>query len=135
MPYFFAVAVPAGTPEADPATQILTLTAGKITHVDIVIPAGHTGLAHLILLYHEVQVFPASRSQDYHGDDVTLSFDIDRKLESSPYEFKTVAWNDDETFDHEFQVNFVIEPVAAEYPVLDRSTLDQFAARVQEELT
>jgi len=106
MNFVYAVIVPKNTPKSAPFIQYLRLSWGVITHVQIVIPSGHWGLAHLTMLIHEFQLYPLSRGEDYHGDDVVIPFADRFFIETQPFELKVVAWNTDTEEDHEFLLSF-----------------------------
>jgi len=108
MNFFFDVSIPAGRTQANPYEEILKLTYGVITHVQIVIPTGHLGRAHLVGYLHEFQVYPLSRGEDYHGDDSIISFSDRTELFSSPFELKIRGWNTDAAYAHSFLVSIEI---------------------------
>lgn len=102
MNFFYDVSIPANTAQTAPFTEILKLAPGVLTSLLIYIPAGHGGTAHLKLYYHEFQLFPLSRNEDYHGDDVPIPIQSSFKIDTEPYEFKAVGWNTDTEFSHAF---------------------------------
>ncbi len=104
MNFVYAFTVPAGTLATSPFRQALKLSYGVITHVQIVIPSGHAGKAHLTLFNGGFQLYPMSRGQTYHGDDVDFNFDDRLKLGAVPYELTAVGWNTDADHDHEFLI-------------------------------
>lgn len=104
MHFFYEVLVPANTTEALPYEKNLILTCGVITRMQIMIPPGASGLSHLKLLYHEFQLYPLSRNENYHGDDFPIDFDENQKILVEPYILKAVGWNADETYPHAFLV-------------------------------
>jgi hypothetical protein len=108
MNFFFDVSIPAGTAQKTPYEEVLKLTYGVITHVQIVIPTGHLGKAHLVGYLHEFQIYPLSRGEDYHGDDATISFADRTELFSSPFELKVRGWNTDAANVHSFLVSVEI---------------------------
>lgn len=119
MNFFFDISIPFANKEANPHTEILKLSYGVITKVQIVVPGGHKGLAHLVLKYHESQMYPLSRGENYHGDDISIVFEDMFPLYVAPYELKAVAWNDDDTFPHAFLVGINIlrpEELSLEVP-------------------
>lgn len=104
MNFFFDISIPADKKESLPYTEVLKLSYGVITKVQIVIPHGHKGLGHIILKYHESQLYPLSRGEDYHGDGTDITFEDAFPLFVEPYELKAVGWNDDDTYAHAFLV-------------------------------
>ena len=109
MHYFFDVSIPHSRTEAAPYTEILKLTRAVITRLQIVIPSGAIGLSHLVLKYHEFQLYPLSRGENYHGDDLDIAFDEFMPLVVAPYELKAVGWNTDTANDHSFLIGIAMQ--------------------------
>jgi hypothetical protein len=109
MHYFFDISVPKSTTAANPYEEILLLSFGEIRRVEISIPSNHKGKAHLQLLYHEFQIYPLSRGEDYHGDDSRVDFGDRFALDSAPYALKARTWNTDTVSDHAFLVGIDVE--------------------------
>ena len=108
MHFSYEVKIPKSTSQAAPYVKDLQISAGFITGMQIIIPAGHAGTAHLVLKYHEFQVYPLSRDEDYHGDGVPLVWRDQFDLGSGPFELKAEGWNTDTHSDHRFQVHIEI---------------------------
>jgi len=104
MNFFYSVSIPAGREEKTPFEQVLPLSYGIITGMLVIIPPGHAGTAHLQLLHHDFQVYPLSRGEDYHGDDVSIEWTDRYELFDAPYELKARGWNTDTVNSHAFQV-------------------------------
>lgn len=104
MNFVYAFTVPAGTAAGLPYTQRLRLSYGVITHIQIVIPSGHAGKAHLTLHAGGFQLYPLSRGQTYHGDDVDFNFDDRFFLNAAPYELIASGHNTDADYGHEFLI-------------------------------
>jgi len=104
MHYFFEVPIPAGREESAPYVKNLKLSYGVITGMLVIIPPGHAGTAHLQLLHHDFQIYPLSRGENYHGDDVPIPWADRYELFTSPYELKAQGWNTDIVNPHAFQV-------------------------------
>lgn len=106
MHFPYTITVPKNTTTAAPYTKILPLRKGIITHVQVIVPPGPMDLTGLVLLYHEFQLYPLVQEEYYHGDDVDIPFDDEQEILVVPYELKAIAWNLDDTYDHEFIVAF-----------------------------
>jgi hypothetical protein len=106
--FFYEVSVPKNTAKTAPYERILPLSYGVITGVDVIIPTGHAGKAHLQILNHEFQLYPLSRNEDYHGDGSEIQFADRFELYSAPYEVKARGWNIDTSYAHVFQVGIEI---------------------------
>ena len=105
MNFFYEVSIPANTSKTAPYSKPLKLTYGVITGLQVVIPSGHAGTAHLLLLLHEFQLYPLSRGEDYHGDDVPITFADRTLLDAAPYELRAIGWNTDTENAHAFMVS------------------------------
>lgn len=108
MHFFFNVTIPKDTLETDKYRKTLILSYGVITKIRIDIPAGHKGLAHLQLLYHEFQVYPLSRGEDYHGDNMYIECEDDFPIMTDPLKIIAEGWNEDDTYEHSFLVSIVL---------------------------
>lgn len=108
MHYFYDIGIEKNTEAGTPYSETLHLSYGVITKVQIVIPDGHKGLAHLQLFYHEAQLYPLSRGENYHGDGIRIEFEDNFPLYVSPYNLKAKGWNTDDTNDHSFLVGINI---------------------------
>jgi hypothetical protein len=124
MHYFFEVSVPAGTTEAAPYEKVLQVTRGTISRVEITIPSGHYGLAHLQVLYHEFQLYPLSRGEDYHGDDNTIAWDEAQEIDAPPYQLKARGWNTDDTYAHAFLVAVTMQRREEDTGKIQATTLE-----------
>ena len=120
MNFFFDIRIPYENKETNPHTEILKLSYGVITKVQIVIPDGHKGLAHLVLKYHESQLYPLSRGEDYHGDGIPVEFEDMFPLYVEPYELKAIGWSESVKYAHSFLVSVnVLRPEELGYKVPD----------------
>jgi hypothetical protein len=106
--FFYEVSIPKNTEEKTPYEKRLPLSYGVITGMEIVIPTGHAGKAHLQLLFHEFQLYPLSRGENFHGDGVPIPFTDRFFLDSAPYELKARGWNSDDNYPHVFLVGIEI---------------------------
>lgn len=110
MRYRGSLTIPANTPAAEPATLTIGLTYGRIEHVSILFPAGSSGLANLIVLYHERQIFPTSPEQSFIGDDHLITFQESFPIHDLPFEVTLVGWSPGSTLSHAIYVDFSVEP-------------------------
>jgi len=109
MLYTIVLNVPANTPVTSPVKQDIVLETGVLSKVSVLIPSGHAGLAHLVILYGETQVIP--REGDISGDDETLTFTECFEIAAPSETLTLVGWNEDDTYDHEFIVRFEVLPL------------------------
>ena len=108
MRYRAALTIPANTPESEPAVTTAKLVPGIVTEVELLFPAGHTGLTHVVIYYHERQIFPTSPEQSFCGDDHLITFDEQFAVIEPPYELVVYGWNDDEYYDHTVYVDITV---------------------------
>jgi hypothetical protein len=108
MNFIYSFTIPASTSASSPYEQNLKLSYGVITNVQIVLPVGHQAKAHLVMLFHGFQIYPLSRGNDYHGDDVSFQFDDRFFINSAPYEIKARGWNTDTDYNHEFIISIAM---------------------------
>jgi hypothetical protein len=109
MHFFFDVSIPKNTAKVNPYLETLLLYNGEIRHVEITIPIGHKGKAHLQLLDHGFQVYPLSSNEDYHGDGSQITFDDRYQLEGGQFALKARGWNTDTVSDHAFLIGIDVE--------------------------
>jgi len=105
-----AITIPCNTTSADPTIVILKIANGIITKFMVRPRAGHAGLAHLIILYHETQIAPSTENMDFHGDKDPLDWEDFYESYQPPYELKLIGWNEDDTYSHTFDVYVAILP-------------------------
>ncbi|MBA7472234.1 hypothetical protein ES707_07556 [subsurface metagenome] len=111
MNFFYEVSIPSGREQILPFEQVLPLSYGIISRMEITIPSGAGGKSHLQLFYHDFQLYPLSRGEDYHGDDSVISFSDTFFMESSPFQLKARGWNTDTHYKHAFLVSIeVLKP-------------------------
>ena len=112
MLYSSSITIPANTAEASPTTQIMKVSKGVITRVMVRPRPGHAGLAHLTILLHEYQLYPTNPDGTLAGDQFPIDWNDHEELTSEPFELKLAGWNDDDTFEHTFDVYVAIIPRA-----------------------
>lgn len=102
--YDFAIAVPANTAETAPIIQLMELTQGVITRLEIQFPAGCAGLAHCRILDQGTQKWPTPPSDSFASDDYCVVIEENQELTAEPYQLRAVCWNEDDTYDHTIYV-------------------------------
>jgi hypothetical protein len=126
--YAWDITITANTLEDDPKTQILKLTKGTITGIDVKFPPGCHGLVKVRILRSEFQLIPLSRDEWVTGDGepvVTEGFYV---LEETPTELKFVACSPGSSYDHTVTVRISVVPEEIASPW---QTLSEFAARLK----
>lgn len=108
--YAWDITVSAGTTTASPKTQVLKLSAGVITRVDIKFPAGCHGLVKVRIRRSEFQLVPLSKDEWITGDDETIPTEAYYELESTPTELKFIGASPGTTYDHTVTVRIQVLP-------------------------
>jgi len=123
---FFAwdITITAGTKVTAPKEQILKLTTGVITRIEIKFARGCHGLVKVRLLHHESQLVPLSRGEWVTGDDEPVGFNEFFELKTTPYQLKFQGCAPDTTYDHVVTVRVTVLPakVATMIPVIELLT-------------
>jgi hypothetical protein len=109
MRYRGTLTIPANTPKATPATQVVPLTFGRILETCVLYPPGPAGLAHFVVLYHERQILPASPDEDFIGDGETTIIPERFPVFDEPFEVTLVGWSPGSTYEHKVYVDFTVE--------------------------
>jgi len=116
MLYTYIFTVPANTPKSSPKKMDVTLKHGVIRRIMVTIPAGHSGLAHMIIKWGETQIIP--HEGDICGDDEKLEWEEYYEIIEDERTLTLVGWNEDVENDHSFIVRFEVLPREIVYPHL-----------------
>jgi len=111
------ITVTAGMTEANATPTVVKVTHGVITRVSFRPRPGHSALLHCKVYYHEHQLWPVSREEDLHGDKFPIEWDDYEEIFTEPYELKIVAWNEDDTYPHTFDIGWALLPERIVAPV------------------
>lgn len=104
----YEIEVAASTAETSPTITKVQLSHGVITRVSFRPRPGHAALCHCRVFYHDTQIAPADRDQDLHGDTFPIEWDDFIEIFARPYELRIVAWNEDDTYSHTFDISFAL---------------------------
>lgn len=105
-----SITIPANTDSSVPITETLTIAHGIISKIMVRPRPGHAGLAHLVLLHHEHQIAPSSPDMDLYGDSSPIDWEEYYECYQPPYELKLRGWNDDDSYQHTFDVFVAVLP-------------------------
>lgn len=105
-----SITIPANTAATAPETETLQIAKGIISRIMVRPRPGHAGLAHLVILHHEHPLAPSSPGMDFHGDTFPIDWEEFYESYQPPFELRLVGWNDDDTFEHTFDVFVTILP-------------------------
>ena len=123
---FFAwdITIDKGKEEDDPKTQILKLTKGVITALDVKFPAGCHGLVKVRLFRYESQLVPLSRDEWCTGDAEAVPTEPYYEMEEAPYQLKFVGCSPGTAYDHVVTVRITVLPkaVASVLPLVNVMT-------------
>lgn len=110
MLYVKEISTPITTYATSPKTTKLRIWKGVIHKIDVLIPAGHAGLAKLQIFIGGHIIMPTNEDGYISGDDTTVpgKFFIDLERDISTAIIKT--WNTDDTFAHTFIVRISVLP-------------------------
>lgn len=113
--YDFALTIPANTLESAALEDVVKVTHGVLHRVEIAFPAGCAGLAHLVILHREFQIYPTNPGGSFASDNYTIPIDDYYELFDVPYSLKLRGWNLDDTYPHTLTVRLgiLLEDVAA----------------------
>lgn len=111
---FFAwdILVDAGKKEDDPKKQILKLTKGVITRVDIKFPPGCNGMVKVRLFRYESQLIPLSRDEWVTGDSESVPTEAFYELTEVPTQLKFIGCSPGTTNPHTVTLRVQVLPMA-----------------------
>jgi len=107
--YTASITAPINTPKTSPTTKELKVKAGYITKIQVLIPSGHSALAHLAIRYGETRVIPWGDDEYIEGDAETVPWEEELELRGEPVSLTLEAWNQDDTYEHTFYVRIWVE--------------------------
>jgi hypothetical protein len=102
--------IPANTSSSSPTTQILEVAHGIVSKIIVLPRPGHAGLAHCVILHHEHQIAPSTEGMSFHGDTFPIEWEEYYESYQPPYELKLKGWNEDDTYEHTFDIYVAILP-------------------------
>jgi hypothetical protein len=133
--YEYALTIPANTPRATPAEQLVTLALGEITWWEVQFPDGCDGLVHVYVRDELHQVIPANTDGDVSANNEHVDSFDSIPLADEPATLIVGGWNDDDTFPHTITFRFAVrsetemERVRVAFDAL--AFLDQWFSRGQ----
>ena len=105
-----SITIPKNTLVTAPVTESLKIAHGIITRIMVRPRPGHASLAHLVILHHEHQIAPSTENMDFAGDTFPIDWEEYYESYQPPYELKLKGWNDDDTYEHTFDVFVAVLP-------------------------
>ena len=100
--------VPANTTEVSPDWQKLPVTKGTIKQWIIFFDPEAANLLHVRVEYHGVPIMPFSGEDWIVGFFTDTPLDDNIKLDTPPYELDVFAYNEDDSYPHEYYIHPII---------------------------
>lgn len=129
MLYSVSDTVPANTAMGAHSEIKIALMHGVITKVIFRPRPGHASLLHVKVFHRRHQIFPSSGDDDLHGDSFPIEWDEWYEIKEKPFFLEIVAWNEDDTYPHGYDLAVACIPMYAALPfVMLRLVSDLVAA-------
>jgi hypothetical protein len=103
--FAFVVTVAANTPSSSPSTTTTGFGGGKVTRVEVDVPAGHGYLTGVRFVFAGGQVIPQGRGSWITTDNAHLAWDMATLLDADSWQ--VVAYNTGQ-FQHSFYCRFSV---------------------------
>ena len=129
--YAWDITISANTLDATPKEQILKLTHGIVTSIEIKFPSGCNGMVNVRILHRRSQLVPLSSGEWVTGNDETVPTETEFNLKANPFELIFVGCSPSTTYDHTITVRINIEK---DISLLDKAILDKLGS-IEEALT
>jgi hypothetical protein len=104
MIYCKTIASQAGGSEDAATFQDMYVTSGLIYQVEFYFPPGSSGLLHVAVMDGGYQCWPSEPGETFFGDNTLITFPDRYYISSSRKAFTVKHWNEDDTFNHIFQL-------------------------------
>jgi len=129
---FFAwdITILANTLETSPKTQILKITTGVITRLDIKFPAGCHGMVKVRILKSEFQLVPLSKGEWVTGDGEPVLTQPNYEVTGPPTELKFIGCSPGTIYNHVITVRINIERAKEEAATTLSNTLKRLLDRL-----
>ena len=105
-----SITIPKETPSTAPEEKILRIAHGIISKIMVRPRPGHAALAHCVILHHEHQIAPSTENMDFAGDAFPIDWEEYYEVYQPPYELKIKGWNEDDTYEHTFDIFVAVLP-------------------------
>ncbi len=100
MIYQADVTTPANTAKVDAIKTTLKVISGLVYRIELVFPAGSTGLVYCNIFDKGYQAWPTTPFSWFRGDDDIISFEDSYLKQSPPNEFEIYTYNLDDSYEH-----------------------------------
>jgi|SRR5271166_2996026 len=110
MMYVFPITIPASTPSSSPVVETMQLVKGTIRSVQVQVPDGVFGLAHIGINLGLYQIYPSNSEATFATSGETIDWTEDYLLDQEPFVLTAYGWNDDVVNDHTITLRFDVAP-------------------------
>lgn len=100
--------IPANTTAASPNWQKLSVAQGTIKQWIIFFDPEAADLLHIRVEYHGTSIIPFGGEDWIEGFFTDVPFEDDIRLDVAPYVLDILAYNEDDTFPHEYFIHPII---------------------------
>lgn len=111
--------VPSNTTEADPDKQTLQIIKGVLSGWVIFFDPEAADQLHVRVEYHGFKILPYGELAALVGFLEPVRIPDSIKIDKDPAELRIIAWNDDDSYPHEYYVHSVIMPHKPVTPSVD----------------
>lgn len=105
-----SITIPITATKTAPTTVMLGIAHGIISKIMVRPRPGHAGLAHCVIKHHEHQIAPSTEGMNFHGDTFPIDWEEYYESYQPPYELKIQGWNEDDTYEHTFDIFVAVLP-------------------------
>lgn len=109
--------VPANTTQDNPDKQTLAITKGTIMGWVIFFDPEAANLLHVRVEYHGFKILPYGELEAIVGFLKPVTLEESIKIEKEPAELKIIAWNEDDSYQHEYYIHPIVIPPSAVSPL------------------
>ena len=102
--------VPANTTQDNPDKQILMISKGTIAGWIVYFDPEAANLLHVRVEYHGFKILPYGELEAVVGFLNPIPIRESIKIDKDPAELRIIAWNDDDSYPHEYYVHPIIIP-------------------------
>jgi len=116
--YSYSFTVPASTSEDSPVSQELKITAGIVTRLDVLFPAGCSALVRAAVFWREDQIIPRAPSDWLRGHNERVETKPMLEIPASHSILQARGWSADDTYSHTLEIRIEVMPRGLAFPNL-----------------
>lgn len=106
MLYTHTLTVPANTPESAPLEEVVKMTQGVITMVEVEFPPGCAGLVRAFIRRSLHQVWPSNQGGYFRSDGRAIRWNDYYEMLDEPLELTVGGWSEDDFYPHDVLFRF-----------------------------